>query len=375
MSEIPWNDLIEGLPEAHLLQSAEWGQLKALYGWQPLHLVWSGGARMQVLKSASVPRELLTGQVKAAALLLRRRVFAGLCLLYCPKGPLLRWEDPALRARVLDDLQAFARAQGAIFLKIDPDVILASGLPGAADELPNPDGLALQQELSGRGWRYSRDQVQFRNTVLLDVDQPDEVLLARMKQKTRYNVRLGTKKGLTLRLGDEKDWALLYRMYAATSVRDGFVIRSEEYYRQVWRLFRERSAALLAEFEGEPVAAVYLFHFAQKTYYLYGMSRDIERDKMPNYFLQFEAMRWARAQGCRIYDLWGAPEVFAESDSMWGVFRFKEGLGGKVRRSLGAWDYVPNRLLYRLYTQIMPRALDLMRSRGRKQARQAAFPD
>ena len=59
------------------------------------------------------------------------------------------------------------------------------------------------------------------------------------------------------------------------------------------------------------------------------MSRNVHREKMPTYLLQWEAMKRAKAKGCTVYDLWGAPEAFDESDSMWGVYRFKEGLGGK----------------------------------------------
>ena len=164
---------------------------------------------------------------------------------------------------------------------------------------------------------------------------------------------------------------MLYRMYAETSVRDGFVIRDQAYYQTVWKTFEHSSAALIAELDGEAVAAVYLFHFGGRAYYIYGMSREAQRDKMPNYMLQFEAMRWAREQGCRVYDLWGAPDEFNESDSLWGVFRFKEGLGGDVRRTLGAWDYAPNRLWYLAYTQVMPRVLNFMRSRGRARTRQS----
>ncbi|MGC8856273.1 MAG: peptidoglycan bridge formation glycyltransferase FemA/FemB family protein, partial [Anaerolineae bacterium] len=74
---------------------------------------------------------------------------------------------------------------------------------------------------------------------------------------------------------------------------------------------------------------------------------------------------------CQVYDLWGAPDEFAESDRMWGVFRFKEGFGGQVVRTLGAWDYVPVRLWYQLYTEVMPRLLGVMRARGRARTRQA----
>lgn len=127
---------------------------------------------------------------------------------------------------------------------------------------------------------------------------------------------------------------------------------------------------LIAEVAGEPVAAIFLFMFAGRAYYVYGMSRDAHREKMPTYLLQWEAMKRAKAFGCASYDLWGAPDEFDESDSMWGVYRFKEGLGGDVIRTLGAWDYAPNTLLYRLYTEVMPRVLDVMRSRGREKTRQ-----
>jgi len=373
MSENTWNQIIAGLPDPHLLQTYEWGQVKAAYGWQPLYLVWTGGG----LKLAEKPEALaglLAGGVDAAALVLKKKVLsrgfsARLCILYCPKGPLLRWEDAALRKRVLDDLQAFARKQGAIFLKMDPDVVLGSGVPGTESDHPEPLGAQVQSEFAARRWKVSEEQIQFKNTVMLDVAAADEELLGRMKQKTRYNVRLGAKKGLSVRSAEERDWPVLYRMYAETSVRDGFVIRDQAYYQLVWKTFAASSAALIAEAEGEPVAAVYLFYFARRAYYIYGMSREAQREKMPNYLLQFEAMRWARERGCQVYDLWGAPDAFDESDSLWGVYRFKEGLGGQVRRTLGAWDYAPNALWYLAYTQVMPRVLNFMRARGKERTR------
>ena len=188
-----------------------------------------------------------------------------------------------------------------------------------------------------------------------------------MKPKTRYNIRLAERKGVTVRPAGLEDLETLYRMYAETSVRDGFVIRERGYYLAVWQEFMQAGLAepLIADVEGEPVAAVVVFRFAGRAYYLHGMSRELHRERMPNHLLQWEAMRRARAAGCRVYDLWGAPETFDEADSMWGVFRFKEGLGGLVVRTLGAWDFPASPWLYRLYTRILPRLLDLMRRRGR----------
>ncbi len=173
---------------------------------------------------------------------------------------------------------------------------------------------------------------------------------------------------------------MLYSMYAETSIRDGFVIRDESYYQTVWQAFLKPSLVngpssipyaepLIAEVEGEPVAAIFVFYFARRAYYLYGMSREAHREKMPNYLLQWEAICRAKAAGCSVYDLWGAPDAFDESDPMWGVFRFKEGLGGQVVRTLGAWDFTPRPLWYKLYSEVIPRVLDVMRARGKSRTR------
>jgi lipid II:glycine glycyltransferase (peptidoglycan interpeptide bridge formation enzyme) len=126
---------------------------------------------------------------------------------------------------------------------------------------------------------------------------------------------------------------------------------------------------LIAEVDGQPVAALMVFRFAGTAYYLYGMSRQEHREKMPNHLLQWEAMRHARRAGCLAYDLWGAPEVFEARDPLWGVYRFKEGLGGQLVRTLGAWDYPVRPWLYRAYTQILPRLLAVMRRRGMEHTR------
>ena len=304
-----------------------------------------------------------------------------MCVLYIPKGPNLDWNDTILRERVLGDLQLFAKSQGAIFVKLDPDVTLGYGVPHTENAVEFTGGQAVRSELIQRGWKFSQDQIQFRNTVLINMSPSSEELLARMKQKTRYNIRLAQKKGVTVRIGTADDLPLLYRMYAETSVRDGFLIREEGYYQTVWRTFGttlpdapSRSTpfheALIAEVDGEPVGAVSIFYFAGQAIYLFGMSRDEHREKMPNYLLQWEAMQRAKALDIKIYNLWGAPNKFDQSDDLWGVFRFKEGLGGYVFRTMGAWDFTPNPMLYKMYTEVLPRVMDIMRKRGKARTRQ-----
>ncbi|NJC96127.1 MAG: peptidoglycan bridge formation glycyltransferase FemA/FemB family protein [Anaerolineae bacterium] len=373
-----WNSIISKLPNPHFLQTYEWGQVKAKYGWEPIYLVWDAEGKMR--EERDVSRLSSFGfQLSAAALILKRQIIrngfaARLSVLYSPKGPLLDWTNESLCDRVLNDLQSFAKKQGAIFLKVDSDVVLGTGVPGGEEDVVDNGGQAVMSDLKRKGGEYSADQIQFRNTVLIDLNPSEEELLARMKQKTRYNIRLAEKKGVSLRVGSQEDLAMLYKMHAETSVRDGFVIRDEGYYKTVWSLFMNSSEPtcepLIAEVDGEPVAAIFVFYFAGRAYYVYGMSRSVHREKMPTYLLQWEAMRRAKAKGCAVYDLWGAPEVFDESDSMWGVYRFKEGLGGQVVRTLGAYDFAPSPLWYKMYSEIIPRALDVMRARGKSRTKQ-----
>ena len=379
MTSQNWNQIISSLPNPHFLQTYEWGQVKAKYGWQPIYLVWDKDGKM---KEERTNLSSFVFPVQAACLVLKRTILnrgfaARLSILYAPKGPLMDWNNEPLRTRVLNDLQSFARKQGAIFLKLDPDVVLARGVPHSEEDVTENSGQAVMSDLRRRGWEYSSDQIQFRNSVLVDLTAAEDEILMRMKPKTRYNVRLASKKGVTVRIGTENDLPLLYKMYAETSVRDRFVIRNEEYYMTVWKLFMQTAASgqpsavpLIAEVDGEAVAAIFLFMFAGRGYYVYGMSRNAHREKMPTYLLQWEAMLHAKSNGCTAYDLWGAPEVFDESDSMWGVYRFKEGLGGEVVWTLGAYDFAPNKLWYKMYTDIMPRVLDVMRSRGKQKTKQ-----
>ena len=373
-----WNSIISKLPNPHFLQTYEWGQVKAKYGWEPIYLVWDNEGKMEEVRDLNL---LSTSHSPvAAALILKRQIIrngfaARLSVLYSPKGPLLDWTNEPLRDRVLNDLQSFAKKRGAIFLKCDPDVLLGTGVPQSEEDLPENSGQVVMYELKRRGWEYSSDQIQFRNTVLIDLTPSEEEMLGRMKQKTRYNIRLAEKKGVSLRIGSLDDLPMLYKMYAETSMRDGFVIRDEGYYKTVWTLFVNSNEPtcepIIAEVGGEPVAAIFVFYFAGRAYYVYGMSRSVHREKMPTYLLQWEAMKRAKAKGCTVYDLWGAPEVFDESDSMWGVFRFKDGLGGHVVRTLGAWDFAPSPLWYKMYSEIIPRVLDVMRSRGKNKTKQS----
>ncbi len=343
-----WNEAAARLPGSHVLQSWEWGEFKASHGWAPRRMIWRNAG----------------GQEVAAAQILERRSrrLAGLRLLYCPRGPLLDWTDPSLRRIVLTDLAKLAAESGVVMLRIDPEI--PSRCPDDTDSSVSLPG--LPDDLRLCGWRPGREQVQFRNTFVLDLAGSEASLLAAMHQKTRYNIRLAQRHAVTVRLGTAADVDLLYRMYAETSLRDRFVIREPAYYHALWGDFQDsrRAQLFVAEVQGTAIAGLVLFTFGETAWYLYGMSTSQDRDKMPNHLLQWEAIRWARGQGLKRYDFWGAPDRIAPSDPLWGVYRFKQGFGARLQCTLGALDATHRPALYRLYHAAAPLLLSLMRRRG-----------
>jgi len=369
-----WNELIKPFPKTHLLQTSQWAELKSQYGWVPTFLIWEKDHAGWQLRQSQQP-VIEAAKPAAAGLLLEREAFRGLRVHYLPKGPLISdWSDLDLVDQVLDDLAAFARERGALQLKIDPDLKLGCGVPGDDDHQVFPVGEAVQSLLSRKGWVFSQEQIQFRNTVLVDLEEEEDALLARMKSKTRYNIRLSGRKGIQIRYGDVSDLPSLYRMYAATSQRGGFAIRDQAYYLKLWRLFMAEGGGkgdpqaqpLIAEFEGQLVAGAVIFKFGNRAWYLHGMSLTDHSEKMAPHLIQWEAMRWAKEQGCEIYDMWGAPDQFHKSDPLWGVYRFKRGFGGQVALTLGAWDFPVKPALYVVYSRLLPRLLAVLRWFGNR---------
>ncbi|MCY4145705.1 MAG: peptidoglycan bridge formation glycyltransferase FemA/FemB family protein [Chloroflexi bacterium] len=342
-----WNDLLRELPGAHVLQTWDWGAFKqATGGWQPTRLAFQHGR-----------------QIVALASLATRRV-GPLTVMMVSKGPALDYRDVDLAEAALAKLEKRARRLGNVWLKIDPDVIAATGLPGEEGERRDALGGQFMEMLSARGWRFSASQVQFRNTLTIDLQRPLDDILMSFSGNTRRKVRAAAKKGVTVRAATLDDLPLLYQLYQVTGARDQFLIRPFAYYQRAWRDFMRAGLAhaLIAEFANRAIAHVILFRFGRVCWYFYGASANEERARMPNYALQWAALQWAKAQGCATYDMWGAPDVFAKSDPLWGVYQFKRGFRGNLVRHIGAWDFAPQPWLYRAYETVMPRLLERMKN-------------
>ncbi|OGO75746.1 MAG: hypothetical protein A3K45_01160 [Chloroflexi bacterium RIFOXYC12_FULL_59_14] len=235
-----------------------------------------------------------------------------------------------------------------MFLKIEPDEW----------ESDSNDSSRWTAKSGDFALRISPHNIQPPRTIIVDIRDTEEEILARMKQKTRYNIRLAEKKGVTVRAWD--DIPAFHKMMLVTGGRDNFGVHSLEYYRRAYELFHPTGMAelLVAEFEGKPLAALMVFAHGRRAWYIYGASTDEERNRMPTYLLQWEAMKWARSKGAEEYDLWGVPdedeaaleaEFESRHDGLWGVYRFKRGFGGELKRSQQAVDRVFQPLLYRLY--------------------------
>jgi lipid II:glycine glycyltransferase (peptidoglycan interpeptide bridge formation enzyme) len=244
-----------------------------------------------------------------------------------------------------EEVDLICREHRAIFCKLEPD------------QWENDEKV-----LKTEPWSRSPYNIQPPRTIVVSIQGGDEDILARMKQKCRYNIKLAEKKGVTIRAWD--NLTAFHRLMQITGGRDGFEVHSAEYYRRVYELFNPTGNCelLAAEYEGNVLAALMIFAFGDRAWYVYGASTDEERNRMPTYLLQWEAMRWAKGRGCEEYDLWGVPDEDEEQleanfekrhDGLWGVYRFKRGFGGELKRAAQALDRVFNPWLYKLYLRRM----------------------
>jgi len=325
-----WDRFVASRPDGHVLQTSPWARLKADFGWSAQRVALMDG-----------------DDIAAGAQLLFRRLPAGLgTLAYVPKGPVVDWSDPEQCQQLLTAMDRAARSHRAVALTVEPNL---------------DDDPTHRETLQTLGFQPAPfGAVQPRRTLIVDVTPDEDDILMAMKSKTRYNIRLASRKGVEVREAEPEDVATFNDLLAATADRADFGIHPPSYYRRAYDLFAERDWAriLLAEVEGRAVAGVMVFALPPRSWYFYGASISAHREKMPTYRLQWEAMRWAKARGCRTYDLWGVPDADREqledqfmerSDGLWGVYRFKRGFGGDLVRSVGTWDRVQAPLRYQLY--------------------------
>ncbi len=206
---------------------------------------------------------------------------------------------------------------------------------------------------NGRGVRRAPLDVQPPNTVLVDLAPQPDVILAAMKPKTRYNIRLAIKKGVKVRDAEPGEFDAWYELYRETGRRDRIAIHSAAYYRELLEAGypgeRPVIRLLLATHEGDLLAGNIVAFWKNTATYLYGASSGLKRSLMPTYALQWEAISRARELGCARYDLFGIPARPSPAEPMYGLYQFKTGFSPVLLERWGSWDAPFRPGLYQLY--------------------------
>jgi lipid II:glycine glycyltransferase (peptidoglycan interpeptide bridge formation enzyme) len=342
--ETEWDSFVITHARAHFLQIAAWGKLKSQFGWIPQRIALTDE----------------TGKIIAGAQILYRRLPYRLGkLAYIPFGPVVDWTDTSLLKAVFKAIDRTARREGAAFLKIeagfdiDPKIIQEVGCRPSPQTVQPPSTLILQ--ING----YDKSGIAIN----------EDVILKRMNQGTRRNIRKSEKSGIVIRQAMFDDVASFNRLLHETSERKDFGVHDPAYYQTMYELFvggksPVKGALFLGSYTDETsqqskdLAGVFVLALGNSAWYVAGASSDDERERRASFGVQWAAIQWARSQNVVWYDLYGIPnesearleaEFETRNEGLWGVYRFKRGWGGTIVRAVGAWDKVYNPLIYWLY--------------------------
>jgi len=329
----------ENAVSSGLLQSRFWADFKALADWS--YTRYDVGIDAGASGVTETPFALSV---------LERGLGAGLRFAYVPHGPetgLPAVDRDALLVELAERLRNLV-SRSCLFIRFDPAWYDTE--PAGADSVGASDSAAAATIPSRpsfeRPLRKASD-VQPPDSVVLDVTRSDEELLAGMKPKWRYNVRLAEKKGVTVASEGASSIDDFYALYETTSARDHIAIHPKSYYERLFGLASSNPVEpkpdirlWIARYDGKALAGIITAYYGKEATYLYGASSDEHRNLMPAYALQWAAIRAARDAGCSSYDFYGIPPVDDPSHAMSGLYRFKTGFGGEIRHYAGAWDYV-----------------------------------
>ncbi|MBU0598599.1 peptidoglycan bridge formation glycyltransferase FemA/FemB family protein [Patescibacteria group bacterium] len=313
------NEFIGSQKMSQFLQSWEWGEFQKSLDRQ----IW----RLGVFEGDN-----LVG----SALVIKQTLPMGKCYLYCPRGPVGDNQD------VFKELEfkiaSLGKEQSALFVKIEPPI-----------EKKNRQ--FFKDVISGFNSKPA-DFVQPQDSWYMDLSQSEDELLQAMHHKTRYNIRLAEKKGVTVRISGAEDLDKFWQLNLATSRRDQFSAHSKNYYQKMLETLSGSGfmKMFIAEYKGQSIAANLVTFFGDTVTYVHGASADEQRNVMAPQLLQWRQIQEAKRQGFRHYDFWGvAPEGAAKEQAWSGITRFKQGFGGQGMSYVGTYDLIINPGWYKLY--------------------------
>lgn len=301
----------------HFLQSPQWAEVKSKWDWRGIMIYRKG---------------VLTG---AMSLLIRHIPLVG-SVLYAPRGPVCNREDPTVLTEFFEAVKKLARDHKAMIFYLDPDE------PDTNQKLRRTLTSMGFQEKSHDGFGNLQPQYVFR----LNIGSITEnMLFQSFSQKTRYNIRLARRKGVTVteysgaEIIPEDALTHFAALMEATGQRDGFPVRDREYFRKLLQALNDDARLLLACYEGKPIAGTIEIIYGSKAWYLYGASGNAHRDTMPNYLLQWHMICYAMERGCSVYDFRGVPGELSKDNPLYGLYQFKKGFGGAYTKFSGLFSY------------------------------------
>lgn len=320
-------------PKGDILQSFAWGQVKKHTGWKPFPILVRDD----------------NGKAIASALVLCREI-PGIrrSILYCPRGPVVDFENLEQARYLFGEIVKLGRAQKAIMLKIDPDI------PADHDLVrQNLKTIGFQPSKNDQGFEGTQPRFVFR----LDITPSLDELMASFHSKTRYNIRLAARKGVSIKtVCNQEDLKVFYGILLETANRDRFLVRNYDYFVTLWKELVERGYAnlFMAYYQDQPVAGTLAFTMGSKAWYLYGASSNEHRNVMPNYLLQWEMIKWAKGRGCTMYDFRGISGDLDPKNPLYGLYRFKRGFGGSMVEFIGDYDLVLSKGWYIFWSEARP---------------------
>lgn len=306
-----WN---QSHPKGHIMQADCWAELKN--NWE--HRVLTAEREGELVGSVSV--------------LIRKLPIVPVTMMYAPRGPVCDPHDEDAITQLTEKLRVLAKEKKAYVFKVDPDV--------PSDDKEFTDILRrLGYRIKEESKNFEGIQPRFVFRLNVEGKTEDEVF-ALFHSKTRYNIRVAIKKGVTVELGKREDLARFHEIMVETGLRDEFVIRSLDYFERMYDVLGENCRLYLARHEGKIIAGTLALCYGDKVWYLYGASSNESRNVMPNYLLQWEMIRWAIERGCRIYDFRGVSGDLSEDNPLYGLYRFKKGFNGDFVEFVGEAELV-----------------------------------
>lgn len=326
-----WDRFVASHPMGHHTQSALWSQVKSSAGWATARLVLQRG-----------------GAIVGGAQLLHRRFTWHVGAGYLAKGPLLAPGEESLLPDVLQEVEHHARRLHLRHLTIQPVAENVARFAPARSYFPGSV------------------EVTPPATALIDLDRPIEEVLGGMSAKTRYNIRLSARKGITVKEGSGDDLAAYYRIYLQTAERQGFQPSSRSYFRRLWEVLEPGGHVrlTLAELDGEPLSAQLAVVFGDSVVNKMSVWSGREGSRRPNEALQWDTIEWAHGAGFASYDLEGLPRKVAETVRDTGqlpdshrqsVSSYKLGFGGRVVVFPPPFDFLPDPALRWVYGRLVGR--------------------